>query len=591
MRGFRELHRVESLADHMQGFRHHLYWLFLVLTGCRTDTAARVNPSAEWFEDVTDRSGLHYAPGAVQADPWFMPAMMAGGAAVLDFDNDGLLDIFLTPGGEQGAGSASKLYHQKAGGTFEDVTRAAGVEIFGYGQGVAVGDVNNDGWPDLFVTGFRSIWLFQNNGNSTFRDITQESGIDNPLWGTSAAFVDYDRDGWLDLVVVNYVQYNSSKTCSGNGGQRDFCGPSAFDASVSRLFRNCGHSGDGESRKVTFADVSVTAGLAGAAGPGLGAVCVDFDGDRWPDIFIANDGQPNHLWMNQKDGTFKEEAVLRGAAYNGMGVAEANMGVALGDINDDGLFDLFVTHLSDETHRLWLQIQRGHFQDRTAQVGLSGGGRSTGFGTLFADFDHDGFEDLVLANGYVKRPSEIPPASTAESFWTVYQERNSLYRNNGRGEFTNVSQANPAFSEPSGVHRVLVVADFDNDGAPDLLVTRLDGPARLYRNIVPQRGHWVMVRAIDPVLKRDAYGAELTVRASGRHWTRWMNPGYSFASSHDPRAHVGLGHADRVDEFHVIWPDGQEEHFAGTPADCVVTLRKGSGHSIAPPATVSSEFP
>lgn len=574
----------------MNGHGHKLYWLFLMIVGCGTDPVARVIPSTEWFEDITERSGLRYAPDAIQADPYFMPALMAGGAAVLDFDNDGRVDIFLTPGGEKGAGSPSKLYRQKPDGTFEDMTRAAGVEIFGYGQGVAVGDVNNDGWPDLFVTAYTSVWMFLNNGNNTFSDITQEAGINNPVWGTSAAFTDYDRDGWLDLVVVNYVQYNSTKSCAGHGGQLDFCGPSGFDGIATRLFHNCGQAAASAAGR-RFEDVTVEAGLAAVTGPGLGAVCADFDGDHWPDIFIANDGEPNHLWINQKDGTYGEEAVLRGVAFNGMGVAEANMGVALGDVNGDGLFDLFVTHLIDESHRLWMQINRGQFQDRTVQVGLASGVRSTGFGTLFTDFDHDGAEDLVVANGRVKRANEVPPAGPGKPFWDVYDERNSLYRNSGAGEFTNISEANPAFSGPSGVHRVLVVADIDNDGAPDVLVTRVDGPARLYRNIVPDRGHWVMVRTIDPALNRDAYGAELTVLAEGRRWTRWMNPGYSFASSHDPRAHVGLGATQRVDEFHVVWPDGQEERFDGTPADCVVTLRKGTGHPVESPTAISTEIP
>ncbi len=536
---------------------------------------------AEWFEDITDRVGVKYSPDAVRADPFFMPALMGGGAALIDYDNDGRLDIFLTPGGEKGAGSPSKLYRQRPDGTFEDTTGVAGVVIHGYGQGASAGDVNNDGWVDLFVTAYGRVWLFLNNGNGTFTDVTKEAGVDNPMWGTSAAFVDYDRDGWLDLVIANYVEYNPTKPCHADGGQPDFCGPSGFPGTASRLFRNRGASAG--PAKVRFEDVTVKSGLATAPGPGLGVICADFDGDRWPDIFVANDGKPNHLWINQRNGTFKEEGVFRGVAHNSMGKAEANMGIGLGDIDGDGMFDLFVTHLTDEIHRMWVQVKRGQFRDRTAQVGLAAGAtRSTGFGTLFADFDHDGDEDLAVANGLVKRPGQVPPAKPGEPFWAPYRERNLLYSNDGTGKFTAVSEGNPAVCGTEGVYRVVVVGDVDNDGAPDLLVTRLDGPAKLFRNIVPNRGHWVTVRAIDPALNRDAYGAELTVTAGGRRWTRWMNPGYSFTCSNDPRAHVGLGSAVRVDEFRVVWPDGSEETYEGGVADRAVTLRKGNGRPVEP---------
>lgn len=546
-----------------------------LVIGCGPKPAPPTSPAAEWFEDVTAGSGVRYSSDAGTGDPYYMPGLMGGGVALLDYDGDGRLDLFFTPGGEAGKGSPSKLYHQNSDGTFEDVTKQAGVEVFGYGQGVAVGDVNNDGRPDLFVTAYRAVWLFRNNGDGTFADVTQPSGVDNPQWATSAAFTDYDRDGWLDLVVVNYLEYNPNKTCHGGAGEKDFCGPKAYDGTVTRLFRN---TGDGK-----FSDVTVKAGLAVARGPGLGVVCLDFDGDRWPDLFVANDGKPNHLWVNRRDGTFREEGVQRGVALNGMGAAEANMGIAVGDVDGNGLFDLFVTHLRDEQHRLWSQVKRGQFRDQTAARGLGGvNARSTGFGTLLTDFDHDGAEDLVVANGRVNRGGATPPAGAGEPFWTPYREGNHLYRNDGRGGFVNVTDAHPAFGSPVGVHRVVAAGDLDNDGAVDLVVTRVDGPARVYRNMAPARGHWVSVRAVDPALNRDAYGAELTVRAGDRRWTRWMNPGYSFACSNDPRAHVGLGSVEVIDDFRVVWPDGTEERFAGGPADRFVTLKKGTGERVEP---------
>lgn len=557
-----------------------------VVIGCSnsptgTTSAVEPVPAPNWFEDATERVGVHYQPTTLPPDRYFMPGLMSSAAALLDADNDGRLDLFFAPGADKGTGAPSKFYRQNADGTFEDRTASAGLEFYGWGQGVAVGDANNDGWVDLLVTGYGRVWFFKNNGNGTFTELSVESKLNNPLWSISAAFLDYDRDGWLDLVVVNYVAYDQTRECKDLGGQRNFCGPSAFAATVSRLFRNLGASGAGNA--IQFDDVTTESGLGTTPGPGLGVICADFDGDRWPDIFIANDGKPNHLWMNQKNGRFKEEGLFRGVANNAMGKAEANMGIALGDIDRNGLFDLFVTHLHEETHRMWMQARRGQFRDRTSEVGLSGAAsRSTGFGTLLADFDNDGDEDLVVVNGSVKRTADVPPAKTSEAFWEPYREWNQLHQNDGSGKFTNISDANPALCGTPGVHRIVVVGDLDNDGAPDLIVTRLDGLTRVYRNVVPNQGHWVTVRAYDPALKRDAYGAELTVRAGTQQYTRWMNPSYSYACSNDARAHVGLGTAERIDDFRIVWPDGKEEVFDGTPADRIVTLRKGEGRPAAP---------
>jgi hypothetical protein len=322
-------------------------------------------------------------------------------------------------------------------------------------------------------------------------------------------------------------------------------------------------------------------GLARARGPGLGIVCADFDGDHWPDIFVANDGKPNHLWMNQHDGTFKEEAVLRGVAYNAMGKAEGNMGIAVGDVDGDGLFDLFVTHLTDETNTLWKQGPRGVFQDRTGVSNLSRPRwRGTGFGTILADFDHDGAVDLAVANGAVRR-KELQPGTSAASFWTPYAERNQLFVNEGRGNFRDISEANAPFCGVAAVSRALACGDIDNDGALDLLVTAIAGRARLYRNVAPKRGHWLMIRAIDPALKRDAYGAEITVQAGDRRWMRCINPGYSYLCSNDPRVHFGLGAAERVDRIDIVWPDGSEETFPGQVADHLLVLRKGAGRAAS----------
>ena len=513
---------------------------------------------------------------------YFLPQATGSGGAVFDFDNDGRLDIYLLQNGGPNSHSTNRLFHQEPDGRFTDVSAGSGLDVAGYGMGVAVGDVNNDGWSDVLVTEYGRLRLFLNNGNGTFTDVTKEAGLDSPLWGTSASFLDYDRDGWLDLVVVNYVTYDSARWCAAADSQRDFCGPEPFQGMVTKLYRNLGRLPGSPPGAVRFKDVTLESGLGRVRGPGLGVFCGDFDGDHWPDIFVANDAKPNRLWINQRDGTFKEEAVVRGIAYNCLGRTEANMGVAVGDVDGDGLFDVFVTHLTEETNTLWRQGPRGLFQDRTAGAGLMRPSwRGTGWGTVLADFDHDGALDLAVVNGRIKRPrtADDHPAgeALADSFWSAYAERNQLFLNDGKGRFRDLSLSNPAFCGTPRVGRGLICADIDGDGALDLLVTNSAGPARLYRNIAPKRGHWLMVRALDPALHRDAYGAEVTARVGSRRLMRWINPGYSYLCSNDPRAHFGLGRAEQVDALEVVWPDGTMEVFPGGAVDRVVVLRKGKG--------------
>jgi hypothetical protein len=443
-------------------------------------------------------------------------------------------------------------------------------------MGVAVGDVNNDGRPDVLLTEYGRIRLFLNNGNGTFTDVTKEAGLDNPAWGTSAAFFDYDRDGWLDLVVANYVDYDPSVRCGSSGGRPDYCHPNTFPGTVARLFHNLGPAGGKPG--VRFEDVTVKAGLARRPSNGLGVLCADLDGDGWPDIFVANDSQANHLWINQKDGTFREEAVQRGVACNSTGQTAANMGIAWGDVSGKGLLDLFVTHLTAEDPTLWQQGPPGSYQDRTVAAGLTGGHwRGTGFGTVLADFDNDGAPDLAVVNGRVARRREGGGDVPADQFWSQYAERGQLFVNDGRGRFHDASADNPALCGEPMVGRGLAVGDVDNDGALDLLLTQVGGPARLLRNVAPKRGSWLMVRAVDPRLKRDAYGARVTVSAGGRTWVRWINPGGSYLASSDPRAHFGLGPAERFDRLHVVWPDGSAEEFGSGGVNRTLEVRKGEG--------------
>ena len=539
-----------------------------------TDEALPSEPA--WFVDWTEEAGLAFQhdagplPGA-----YFMPQMIGSGAALFDFNGDDRLDIYLLQnGGPKGA--RNRLYEQLPDGRFRDVSAGSGLDIAGYNMGAAIGDVNNDGRPDVLVTQFGGVKLFLNEGGGKFKDTTAESGLRNPGWGCSAAFCDFDRDGWLDLVVVNYVEYDPTLECNTLSGEADYCAPRSFKGRVARLFRN-----RGAAEGPRFEDVTLASGLGRLAGPGLGVLCVDFDGDGWPDIFIANDGEPNRLWMNRHDGTFQEEAIPRGVAYNVMGQAEAGMGVAAGDVDGDGLFDLYVTHLAEENNRLWRQGPRGLFQDRTAALGLvQSRWHGTGFGAVMGDFNLDGALDLAVVNGRVRKG---PPAGEEElgPHWSLYAQQNQVFANDGAGRFRDVSLCNPALCGKANVARGLAYGDIDNDGRLDLLVTTVAGPARLYRNVAPGDRHWLRVRAVDPERgERDALGAEIRVRAGGKTQMRWINPAMSYLCSNDARAHFGLGSAERVDEIVVVWPDGSRERFPGRPADRPAVLRKGDGTKL-----------
>ncbi|MBI2803708.1 MAG: CRTAC1 family protein [Planctomycetes bacterium] len=527
-----------------------------------------------WFEDATDAMGLDFVHDPGDLASWWQPQIHGSGVAIFDFDGDGRLDLYLLNFGGPGSKSTNRLYKNMPDGKFKDVTAGSGLGIDGHNTGVAIGDVNNDGWPDVLVVQHCNVKIFLNRGDGTFRDATEESGLKNPLWGCSASFVDFDRDGWLDLVIVNYLDDEPHRRCYNPMAKRDYCGPTHFPGTVSKLFRNLGANGKG----VRFEDVTLKAGFAKAPGPGLAVYCADFTGDGWPDILIVNDNKPNHLWINQKNGTFTEEAIRRGIAVDSLGQAQAGMGVAVGDVDGDGLLDIYMTHLSSERNTLWRQGPKlGYFRDVTADTGLlNSHWRGTGFGTLMADFNHDGWPDLAVVNGRISQGSTtINPALGAH--FQQYGDRNQLFRNNGKGKFADISLANDPFCGLANVGRGLACGDLDGDGAPDLVLTTVGNRARIFRNVAKNRGHWLIVRAFDPRLKRDAYGAAVHVKAGPRVWPRVINPADSYQSSSDPRAHFGLGEATRYDSIRIVWPDGLVETFPGGAADRVITLRRGDG--------------
>ncbi|MEJ5274730.1 MAG: CRTAC1 family protein, partial [Thermogemmata sp.] len=532
----------------------------------------------EWFADVTESWGVDFVHDPGPTGTYLMPQSMGSGLAVFDCDGDGLLDVYLLQFGGPQSSSVNRLYRQVQAGKFEDITAGSGLDVAGHCHGVAIGDVNNDGLPDVLLTFYGSVRLFLNRGQGRFEDVTSASGLLNPLWGTSCAFLDYDRDGWLDIVVVNYLDYDPKVECRSPEGKLDFCGPNAFPPVCSKLFHHRGLVG-GVPR---YEDVSLTSGLGRLAGPGLGVTVADFDGDGWPDIFVANDGAPNRLWMNQRDGTFRDEAASRGVALTVMGKAYAGMGVAIGDTDNNGLFDIYVTHLGSETHTLWRQGPRGLFRDQTAAAGLmQSQWRGTGFGTLMADFNNDGSPDIAQVNGRVHRGG---PAQDARlGFWETYAERNQLFANDGKGKFRDISEENPAFCGYWNVGRGLVAADLDGDGGVDLIVNAIGSRARIFRNVCPQRGHWLALQVVDPKLKREAYGAEVRVRAGGREWVRTVQPAESYLSSSSPYLHIGLGTVTAVDAVEVRWPDGQGEveRFTIGGVDRRVCLRRGEGMAVS----------
>jgi enediyne biosynthesis protein E4 len=590
--------------------------MVMIAAGCsRQNSDSRVTGIAaghqqSWFQDFTERSGIRFVHQVETTGNYLYSESIGSGAAFLDFDNDGRLDVLLIHNVNPSSEASNRLFQQSSDGRFHDVSAGSGLDVSGYGNGVVVGDLNNDGLPEVLLTEYDRLRLFLNLGHGKFTDVTAAAGLTNDYWSVSASFFDYDRDGWLDLIVGNYLDFDPSQKCFDAKGQQDFCGPHGFHSTITRLYHNLGAGtpvsslGDRSSVNLPksaptlprFKDVTLRSGFSRAPGKAMAVVCADFDGDFFADVFVTDDGLPNRLFINQRDGTFKEEALQRGLAYTGTGAALANMGIAIGDVDGDGLFDLFVPHLSEENHTLWRHGPRGSFQDHTAESGLlAARWHGTGFAPVLADFDCNGAVDLAVANGAIRRSrsrrgsSSVAVGNRSQSshhasrvasqiaeFWRPYAEPSQLFANDGAGHFREISSANSVFCDEATVGRGLVCGDIDNDGGLDLLLTGIAGPARLYRNVA-SRGHWLGIRAILPNLGgRDAYGAEIIVQAGGRRWWRLVQPCYGYASSHDPRVHVGLGAVARIDSITVRWPDGMEERFEGGEPDRYLVLRQGS---------------
>jgi hypothetical protein len=573
-------------------------------TGTNAERAAhdveapdRRQGGGDWFVDQAQAAGIDFSYFNGMSGRFYFPEMLGGGVALINYDNDGDLDICFAQGsmlGDHPIAEATiaprslplraRVYRNDtaAGGDgqpalrFVDVTEQSGIDTEGdYGMGLAAGDFDNDGCVDLYFTNFGPNRLYRNNCDGTFSDVSASSGTAGRDWSVSAAFVDFDRDGWLDLYVGHYVQYTlaSDKPCTSLAGRRDYCTPEVYTPQADRLYHN--------DRNGKFTDVTASALRGGPFGPALGVSVADFNRDHWPDIYVANDGRENLLWINQHDGTFRNEGPLSGTALSGDGDAEGSMGVDAGDFDNDGDDDLIVTNLPNEGTDLYVNDGSALFEDRSSvsRIGPSSLGY-TGFGTAWFDFDNDGWLDLFAANGSI----EAQKNRLKETF--PYDEHNRLFRNRQGSDFEDVSATAGKVFALARVSRGVAVGDIDNDGDADLVVNNVHGPAQLLINTVGNRRHWLGLsltacgdRSHCPPA-RAAVGAEVqVVRNTLPPLRRRARADGSYASASDPRVLVGLGDSAEAPSVRVTWPGGAEELFANLAIDRWTVLTKGTGQA------------
>ena len=526
------------------------------------------------FEEVpSSTSGItwHHVNG--RSSDYYLPETTGAGCAFLDYDNDGWMDIYLVNSGEcdffaPSSPLSNALYRNNRDGTFTDVTKKAGVPGGGYGMGVAVGDYDGDGWPDLYVTQYGRSILYHNNGDGTFADVTQQAGVAAPGWASSAVWFDYDHDGRLDLFVCRFVDFDKSKNkfCGDEKThERFYCIPRVYAPAASWLFHN---NGDG-----TFTDVSVESGIAKALGKAWGVVATDVNNDGWMDLFVANDTVANFLFVNKHNGKFEDAALEAGVAYSQNGRERSGMGVDSADYDQDGWQDLFVTNVDQEMYSIYRNNHDLTFEDKAGSMGL---GRLTrlmsGWGVKFFDYDNDGNVDLFVANGHPDDKIE------SHSSHISYKEPLLLLHNNGRALENVGTLAGPVFAE-SFAARGMAVGDFNNDGALDILVTVNDGPPLLLKNNAAAENHWLGLRLIGKKSNPDAIGATIMWQAGDLKRTKLKVGGGSYLSSHDPREVLGIGKRKKIDKLEIRWPQPgeHEETFTELPIDRYITIIEGSG--------------
>jgi len=526
------------------------------------------------FEEIpAEKSGIRWVHTAGKSAARFLPETTGPGCAFFDYDNDGWMDIYLVNSGkcdfyDPSPPLRNALYRNNRDGTFTDVTEKARVSGGGYGQGVAVGDYDGDGFPDLYVTQYGRSILYHNNGDGTFSDVTEKAGVGAPGWSSSAVWFDYDNDGKLDLFVCQFVEFSKiiNKSCgTGEEGKHGYCIPRLYKPMPSWLFHN---NGDG-----TFTDVSKSSGIADALGKAWGVVATDLNNDGLADLFVSNDTAPNFVFMNRGKGRFEETGTFAGVAYSADGRARSGMGLDSADFNQDGWMDLFVANIDMERFAIYQNNRDGSFDDQAAPTGIGMATRLlSGWGLKFFDYDNDGFLDLFLANGN--------PDDLIESIHSLvkYQEPLMLFHGTGKG-FVNVSaQSGPVFAKPLSA-RGMAIGDFDNDGATDVLVANNDGAPVLLRNAVGSQNHWLGLKLAGTKSNPDAIGARITYQAQDLKQQRMKIGGGSFLSSHDPRIVLGIGKRTKIDWLEIKWPlpSGKVERFNELPLDRYITIVEGTG--------------
>jgi len=554
-------------------------WLAgFALVGAVSVAAHNAGPAASSiiFRDVTQQSGIHFTHNNGAFGKKFLPETLGPGVAFIDYDKDGWPDIFLVNGvdwpGHVQKHTTPKLYHNNHDGTFTDVTRKAGLDVEIYGMGVAVGDYDNDGFDDLFITALGQSRLFHNNGNGTFTDVTQKAGLSGPHeLSTSAAWVDFDKDGRLDLVVGNYVQWSqeSDLYCTLDGKDKSYCTPESYKGTAARLWHN---RGDG-----TFEDVTQKAGLGEPTSKTMGVTVLDYDNDGWPDILLSNDTQPNKLYRNNGNGTFSEKGVIAGIAFSEDGVARAGMGVDAADYDHSGYPSVMITNFSNQMLSLYHNEGKGLFVDEAPQSAI---GRATlltlGFGCFFFDYDLDGWPDIFIANGHIDPEIQKVQANVK------YAMPPHLFRNLGKGKFEEVTSAMGAAFDSPRVGRGAAYADINNDGRLDLLLSTSGGPAYLFRNetqagAISNRS--LRLKLVGAKSNKDGIGAVARVTSGGDTQTQMLRSGSSYLSSSELVLTFGLGQRDKADGIEIRWPSGQVDHLTGVPAGQTITVTEGKGQT------------